>query len=98
MSTLVAMQVFSFPIENISFSTERWSRGTNQKKPKKFWCLLLKAVGNKELGYRKNGDKEERLVVVGTPQELNDWEIENHLFLSLLVEVGVGKVTACKLL
>lgn len=73
-------------------------QGNKPKKTQKFWCLLLKAVGNKELGYRKNGDKEERLVVVGTPQELNDWEIENHLFLSLLVEVGVGKVTACKLL
>ena len=64
--TLIAVQVFSFPVENSSFSTERWSRGTNQKN-KKFWCLLLKAVGNKELGYRKNGDREERLIIVGTP-------------------------------
>jgi len=39
----------------------------NKPKNKKFWCLLLKAVGNKELGYRKNGDREERLIIVGTP-------------------------------
>lgn len=68
------MQVFSFPIENSSFFHWEVEQG-NKPKKQKFWCLLLKAVGNKELGYRKNGDKEERLVDVGTPQELNDWEI-----------------------
>ena len=39
-----------------------------QTKKQKFWRLLLKAVVNKDLGYRKNGDKKEKLVVVGTPR------------------------------
>lgn len=40
----------------------RGRRGEQTKK-QKFWRLLLKAIVNKDLGYRKNGDKKEKLVV-----------------------------------
>lgn len=60
--TLIAMQgVFPF-LKKTALFPLRGRRGEQTKK-QKFWRLLLKAIVNKDLGYRKNGDKKEKLVV-----------------------------------
>ena len=67
LSTLIAMRGFFPFLKKTALFPLRGGPGEQTKK-QKFWRLLLKAVVNKDLGYRKNGDKKEKLVVVGTPR------------------------------